>query len=168
VIVALDETGFSNQNHKGKSYAPRGKTPVKFIESKRARVNLIVSLSLTGQRCYKMFTGYFNAKVFISFLRQLTRSIKAPILLFLDKHPVHLAKAVKQFCLRKGIELVFFPSYSPELNPVEYWNNDKKSKVNRKSFYSSDSMKLEIKQSIKNENKSTSSNYFKTPYTSFF
>lgn len=161
MLICLDETGFSNQNHKGRSYAPKGKTPSKEISTQRLRVNALVTISSQGTTNYKLYSERFTQTLFINFLRQIKRHKKIPILLCLDRHPVHTGKKVKNFCQNQGIELLFFPPYSPELNPVEYWNNDKKNKVNRNSFYSIDSMKNTIKNAIKTESKSKRSMYFK-------
>jgi hypothetical protein len=48
---------------------------------------------------------------------------------------VHTSKAVAQWVEERPdkIELVFLPPYSPEVNPVEYLNNDVKANTQRMS-----------------------------------
>lgn len=56
------------------------------------------------------------------------------MLLFLDNAPWHKGKRVEAFCgaHRKTLRLVYFPTYSPELNPVEQcWKVAKAALANR-------------------------------------
>ena len=72
--------------------------------------------------------GAVTAKVFIEFLDRLTRSYRSQDLLICDNHSTHHAKEVKRWVAARPerIELHFLPSYSPELNPDEYLNQDLK------------------------------------------
>jgi transposase len=51
-----------------------------------------------------------------------------------DRHPVHRQAKVKRWLQEHAgqIELFFLPSYSPQLNPVEYLNGDVKQGVHSK------------------------------------
>ena len=51
------------------------------------------------------------------------------VFLILDGHPVHKAGKVKRWAERNAdkIELFLLPSYSPDLNPDEFLNNDVKA-----------------------------------------
>ena len=69
--------------------------------------------------------------LYVGFLQKLLRSVKQKIFLITDKHPVHLGKLVEGWLWanRKRIEVFYLPNYSPELNPVEYFNQDVKTNV---------------------------------------
>ncbi|MCF6185006.1 MAG: transposase, partial [Bacteroidales bacterium] len=71
---------------------------------------------------------------FIIFLRRLTKGAKKKIYLILDNLKVHHSKLVKKWeeKNKNKIELFYLPSYSPELNPDEYLNNDLKSGIGLK------------------------------------
>jgi len=58
----------------------------------------------------------------VRFLKALTRHFNKPLIIVWDKSRSHSAKLVKQF-QRKHPKISFysFPSYAPELNPVEYF-----------------------------------------------
>jgi transposase len=56
------------------------------------------------------------------------------LVIFVDNAPWHRGKAIKKFCRKHGktLRLFYFPSYSPELNPVEqHWKVTKKALSNR-------------------------------------
>ncbi|MBN4081107.1 transposase [Caldithrix abyssi] len=57
--------------------------------------------------------------------------------MILDNLRVHHAQKVREWHEGKEaqIELFFLPSYSPELNPDEYLNNDLKQGVHSKTLF---------------------------------
>ena len=110
-------------------YAPRGVRAVARVSGKRIGVNMISALGNAGQLNFSLFEGRFTAKVFIEFLDRLTRSYPdRKIFLICDNHSTHHAREVKRWVAARPewIELHFLPSYSPELNPDEYLNQDLK------------------------------------------
>ena len=129
-----DETGVKNQCHHGRSYAPKGKTPVKKSMSKRFSVNMISSVTNQGKVQFMLYSQTMNASKFIEFLEQLIKSSDRKIYVILDNLRVHHSKIVKQWAEenKERIALFFLPSYSPELNPDEYLNCDLKQGMSMK------------------------------------
>jgi transposase len=130
VVLWLDELGVRSDHAAGRSWAPVGHTPVIKRTGKRFAVNMISAISGLGQLRFQLFTGSFDGRVLIGFLRRLVREFPARrVHLILDGHPVHHAKAVGAWVGRHAerIELHFLPGYSPELNPVELLNQDVKA-----------------------------------------
>jgi transposase len=75
-----------------------------------------------------VFTGRFDAEVFVEFLKKLVHDTNGPIFLVLDNHSVHKARVVRDYVdsLDGRLKLFFLPPYSPELNPDEWvWKNVK-------------------------------------------
>jgi putative transposase len=64
----------------------------------------------------------------IDFLRKVAKKNRGKgILIILDNLKSHKAKEVVKGAERLGIELVFLPPYSPDLNPIEYiWKSIKR------------------------------------------
>ena len=64
----------------------------------------------------------------IDFLRKVSKKNRGKgILIVLDNLKSHKAEEVMKEAERLGIELVFLPPYSPDLNPVEYiWKSVKR------------------------------------------
>lgn len=123
-----DETGVRNQNNHGRSYAPKGKTPIKKHKAQRFGVNMISTVTNQGQVQFMIYSGSMKADRMIEFLNQLIKNEKHKIFLILDNLRVHHSKLVKQWVLEHNdkIELFFLPSYSPQKNPDEYLNCDLK------------------------------------------
>lgn len=129
-----DETGIRNTSQYGRSYAPIGKTPTKTTMAKRISLNMISTVTNQGKVRFMTYNGTMNAQRFIVFLKRLIKSANKKIYLILDNLRVHHSKLVKQWVEENidKIELFYLPSYSPEINPDEYLNNDLKSGIGLK------------------------------------
>ncbi len=119
-----DETGVKNNCQHGRSYAPKGRTPVKKHMSKRFSINMISTVTNQGKVACMIYTENMNADMFIKFLKQLIKGRNRKIYLILDNLRVHHSKLVKKWVSenKEHIELFFLPAYSPERNPDEYLN----------------------------------------------
>lgn len=132
-----DETGFRNDHHYGRGYSPRGKTPVVHLSAKRVRMNMISSITNQGKVRFMIYSKSMNAQVLIKFLKRLIKSSDRKIFLILDNLKVHHAILVREWLEGKEdeLEIFFLPSYSPELNPDEYLNNDIKQGIHSKTLF---------------------------------
>jgi len=129
-----DETGVRNNCQHGRSYAPKGKTPVKKSMSKRFSLNMISTVTNQGKVQFMIYSENMNCDKFIEFLNQLTKNNQQKIFLILDNLRVHHSKIVKDWVAenKERIELFFLPAYSPEKNPDEYLNCDLKQGLSSK------------------------------------
>jgi len=129
-----DETGVRNDCQYGRSYAPKGKTPVKSKTGKRLSLNMISTVTNQGKVRFMIYKGSMDANRFIEFLKRLIKGTKQKIHLILDNLRVHHSKIVKAWVEKRTnkIELHFLPSYSPERNPDEYLNCDLKHGISQK------------------------------------
>ena len=84
---------------------------------------------LSRSLAFMVFTERFTARVCLKFLRRLVRHAGRKVFLIFDGHPVHKAAMVRRWAGAHGdaIELFLLPSYSPDLNPDEFLNNDVKA-----------------------------------------
>jgi transposase len=128
VIHWGDETGARNVNQHGRSYAPKGKTPVKKNMAKRFSVNMISTVTNQGMVEFMIYTGTMNSERLITFLEQLIKGKEHKTYLILDNLRVHHSKLVKEWLEDKTnqIEIFYLPAYAPEKNPDEYLNCDLK------------------------------------------
>jgi len=135
VIFWGDETGLRADDVRGRSYAPRGKTPVVRPNQRRISLGLISAVSNRGELRSKVLDGAIKAPVLICFLQRLIRDARRKVFLILDRLPVHRAAMVREWLARHKaqIEVFYLPSYSPELNPDEGLNADLKQHVTRKA-----------------------------------
>ena len=126
-----DETGISNHDQIGRSYAPRGKTPVVARSAKRVSQSMISAVSNRGLMRFMLYDSALNADRFIAFLRRLIKDAGQKVVLIVDNLKVHKAGKVMAWIKSHAheIELCYLPSYAPDHNPDEYLNNDLKQKL---------------------------------------
>ncbi len=129
-----DESGLRSDAQVGRGYAPVGETPEIQLNTQRARVNYIASISNQGTVRFMLYTQKLTAQVFITFLERLIVKRERKLIWIVDRHPVHRSQAVKQWLAKHytAIEILYLPPYSPQLNPAEYLNCDVKQGVHSK------------------------------------
>jgi transposase len=130
-----DETGLRSDDVRGRSYAPRGRTPVVRVCHKRAGLSLISAVTNRGELRWMVVDGAVNAPAFIRFLERLVRDARCKIFLILDRLKAHRARLTRDWLAehRAEIEVFYLPSYSPDLNPDEGVHADLKHAVPRKA-----------------------------------
>ncbi len=126
-----DETGLRTDSQHGRSFAPRGKTPAIRLSAKRHSLNLISTVTNQGKVRFMTYAEKMHAEVLIRFMTRLIKDAGRKVFLVLDNLRVHHSKKVKAWLQGRQhqIEVVYLPSYSPELNPDEYLNCDLKAGV---------------------------------------
>ena len=130
-----DEMGVRSDHQAGRSYSPKGKTPVTRGTGQRFGCNILSALTNRGHLSFMVFKKRFKSSVFLAFLRRLVKQSKRKVYLIVDNHPVHKSKKVKAWLAENAgqISMFLLPGYSPELNPDEMLNHDvKANSVGRK------------------------------------
>lgn len=133
-----DETALVNTDVRGRSYAPRGKTPVTLaVGGTRQKLSMISTVTNRGRANWMIIDGAFNHERLIEFFGALVadgRRRGQKVFLILDNLGVHHCKPVKAWLARHqaDIEVFYLPSYSPELNPDERLNADLKHAIGTK------------------------------------
>lgn len=131
----LDESGISLRPIIGRTWSPKGQTPIIKASAvrweRRSVIGLIVSTpSGRKPRLYlRIFKGTINSKEIIRFFKELRRHLKGrKLLLVWDRLPSHRSKEMKEFMeTQKWLKIEFLPPYAPELNPLEYlWSSGKR------------------------------------------
>jgi transposase len=129
-----DETGLRSDDVRGRSYAPRGRTPQVRVCQKRAGLGLISALTNKGELRWMVLDGAVKAPTLLRFLGRLVRDVGRKVFLILDRLPVHRATSVRAWLAERAaeIEVFYLPPYSPDLNPDDGLNADLKQAVTRK------------------------------------
>jgi len=125
-IFFLDEAGIRSDAALQRTWGAKGETPILATSGKRQQVNAISAVNASGAFWYDVYTGKFNAQLFITKLKAFMRNPRRPVFLVLDGHPAHRAKIVAAYVqsLKGRLELHFLPGYAPDLNPDEFvWNH---------------------------------------------
>jgi transposase len=133
IVVWGDETGVRADDVRGRSYAPRGRTPVVRVCQTRIKLSLITAVTNKGELRWMIVDGAVNAPTFIRFLERLIRDARGKVFLIVDRLKAHRARLVRDWleAHRSEIEVHYLPSYSPELNPDEGVNADLKHALPR-------------------------------------
>jgi DDE superfamily endonuclease len=134
ILLALGRSHFDIPC-RGRSFAPKGKTPVRTILSQRRSVRFLSAISNAGTLRFMVLKKAIDAQTLITFFKRLCTDAGRKVFVILDILNVHNARAVKQWLAdHKALIAVFYlPSYTPELNPDEYLNGDLKLSVAKRA-----------------------------------
>lgn len=121
-LLFEDEAGVHEDGPIGTTWGTKGKTPVAVVTGTRRRTNVISAISPRGRLWFRCYGGTLRARGFIAFLKALLHDFRKPIDLIVDRHPAHVAAAVRRFVHenRRRLRLHFLPGYAPNLNPDEH------------------------------------------------
>jgi transposase len=121
ILYFEDESGVSLIPAVGKTWAPKGKTPVIRITGSRGGVLAMSAISPAGRMCFCIEKRKINADVLIEFLSKIKETHKRRTIgIIMDQAPCHKAKKVREFAEKsKRMKIFYIPPYSPELNPDE-------------------------------------------------
>jgi hypothetical protein len=116
-FIGADETGIRNDNQYGRSYAPRGQTPVIRLPAIRASINMISTVTNQGKVRFMIYRGIMNAQRLFQFFNQLTKPANKKIFLIFDNLRVHHAKLVKKWLAKKSMHRKLKSSFSWRIPP---------------------------------------------------
>jgi transposase len=119
--VFVDESGVHTSMDRLRSRAPKGERAYGKVPRNRAKnTTLIASMSLHGMGESMCVQGATDAEVFEVYVEHfLAPTLSEGQVVVLDKLGAHRPRRVRELIEEKGAELVFLPSYSPDLNPIE-------------------------------------------------
>jgi len=124
-IYWANQTGVQNRCNYQVGYAPKGKTPIaRLSQERKIRVNLMSAINNQGRLHFMMYDDKMNQQRLIVFLGRLIKTSDKKVFVILDNLPVHHGGILKEWLKHNSdsIEVFYMPSYSPELNPDEYFN----------------------------------------------
>jgi transposase len=127
-----DEVGIQNKCNYVRGYAPKGQTPtIRVSTEKKIRINMVSAINNQGKLRFMTYEGKMNQKRLIEFMKRLIKSNDRKVFLILDNLSVHHGKIAKAWVEKnkERIEVFYLPSYSPDLNPDEYFNGTLKRKL---------------------------------------
>lgn len=122
----LDESGISERPTVRRTWAPRGKTPVIASTGSWSVRTVVGVITCTPEgddpKLYiRIFNGSIHKEEIVRFLKELKNQVRADLLLVWDRLAAHRSKIVQEYVSSHSwLKTDHFPSYAPELNPVEY------------------------------------------------
>lgn len=122
MLYFQDEAGVSLTAVLGRTWAPKGKTPIVKVTGNRGGFCVSSAISPAGRLIFRLEKKRVNSLLHIEFLKQIMKHHpNRKIIIVEDRAPPHTAKKVETFVEqnKKKIEVYYLPPYSPKLNPDE-------------------------------------------------
>jgi transposase len=121
-LVFVEESGFNTSMTRLRARAPRGKRAYGKVPRNRGKnTTLIAAITLEGGMGESMTVeGATDALAFETYVEHfLAPSLREGQVVVLDKLGAHRTDRVRELLEGRGADLVFLPSYSPDMNPIE-------------------------------------------------
>ena len=121
-LVFVDESGFNTSMTRLRARAPKGKRAYGKVPRNRGKnTTLIAAITLQGGMGISMTVeGATDALAFEVYVEHfLAPSLCEGQVVVLDGLGAHRTEKVRKLIEARGADLVFLPSYSPDLNPIE-------------------------------------------------
>ncbi len=121
----VDECGTHTSMTRLRSRAPNGERAYGKVPRNRGKnQTLIAAITLEGamdQRAAVTIEGATDAPVFEGYVEHFLGPTLAEgqVVVVMDKLGAHCTEKVRELIEARGAQLVFLPSYSPDLNPIE-------------------------------------------------
>ena len=118
----MDESGFNTSMTRLYARAPRGERAYGKVPRNRGKnQTLIAAITLeSGMGESVAVEGATDAEVFEAYVEQfLAPTLSEGQVVVLDGLGAHRTQKVRELIEARGAELLFLPSYSPDLNPIE-------------------------------------------------
>lgn len=126
--VLLDESGSQLTPVARRTYAPRGKTPIRGAWHREGRISAISAATVSRvrrrpNRCFRLLPGDANARGedTVAFLAQLRGQIRGPMTILWDRSRIRERSGVVGAYLARHPEIVTedLPGHAPQANPGE-------------------------------------------------
>jgi transposase len=121
-LVFVDESGFNTSMTRLKARAPKGKRTYGKVPRNRGKnTTLIAAITLEEAMGPSMtIEGATDALAFEAYVEHfLAPSLSEGQVVVLDGLGAHRSERVRELVEARGADLLFLPSYSPDLNPIE-------------------------------------------------
>ncbi len=128
-FVFLDESGFANDMPRTHGYSPKGKRCYGVHDwGAKGRTNVIGALLGATLLTVSLFESTINKRIFNAWIeKDLIPKLPSSSVVIMDNASFHKGKDMKNALKQAGHELLYLPTYSPDLNPIEKkWAQAKK------------------------------------------
>jgi transposase len=126
ILYFQDEASLSLTAGLGKTWAPRGRTPVVTVTGKRGAVAVQSAIRQRGYLIFRLHAGRIASGQVIDFLRQMLRHHEhRHLVVVMDQAPPHVSHKTNAFIDgQPRLHVFHLPKYSPDWNPDEkVWNH---------------------------------------------
>ena len=120
-IIYIDESGFQDDMPRRYGYAPTSKRAIGSYDwHSKKRTNVIGALLGKALLTVALFTTNINGAIFSTWVVQdLIPKLPPKSVIVMDNATFHKGEDMQQALESEGHTLLYLPSYSPDLNPIE-------------------------------------------------
>ncbi len=149
-LVVIDECGSNISLTPLYARAPKGQRASGRIPRHRGKnTTLIAALHFEGMGESMIIEGAANATAFERSIEEiLAPSLTAGQIVILDNLAAHKSAKVEQLIQQRGCQLLFLPSYSPDLSPIEETFSKLKAYLRRAGARTREARHLAIGQAL--------------------
>lgn len=125
ILYFEDESNISLTAVLGKTWAPKGKTPIQRVTGGRSGVAAMSAISKSGSLIFTLHEKRITSDEVIRFLDQMLKHHKRRhLVVVMDGARPHTSKKTKEYIEKqKRLHVFYLPPYSPDFNPDEkVWN----------------------------------------------
>ena len=126
ILYFQDESNISLTAVLGKTWSPKGKTPIQRVTGNRGGISAMSAISKTCQLVFRLHQKRITSVEVIDFLAQLLKHHPARhLVIVMDQAKPHTSEKTTSFIHhRKRLHVFYLPSRSPDFNPDEQvWNH---------------------------------------------
>jgi transposase len=120
-LVFVDEMGTNTSLSPVYAWAPKGQRAYWSVPRNRGtNTTVLSSMSVEGMGPSLTVEGPTTSVVFEAYVEQvLAPTLRRGQLVVLDNLSAHKGETIKEMIEQRGCQLLYLPSYSPDLNPIE-------------------------------------------------
>lgn len=125
-LVFLDESGINVNMTRFYARSKGGSRAVDAVPLwKPQNMTVLSSIQLNGETAYTTYSGGTTSERFVDYLRNILIPTLSPdSVVVMDNMRSHHTQAVKDLLEQAGVQYLYLPPYSPDLNPIEkMWSN---------------------------------------------
>jgi transposase len=171
-VYFWDESGFRADTVHGKTWAPKGKTPVINRPGQRQSISAASAVNAKGGFWFATYQGGLNAELFIELLKKMMKGRSKPVHLVADGLPAHKKANVREYIESTNgkLSMHILPGYAPDLNPDELvWSHIKRTGVARNPLRAGEKLEIRIDQQLRatKKNRALVRSFFKAPSVAY-
>jgi transposase len=120
-LLFVDEMGTNTSLSPVYAWAPKGQRAYWSVPRNRgANTTVLSSMSTEGMGPSLTVEGATDTAVFEAYVEQvLAPTLRSGQVVVMDNLSAHKGERVRELIEERGCELIYLPSYSPDLNPIE-------------------------------------------------
>jgi transposase len=120
-LIFVDEMGTNTSLSPLYAWAPKGQRAYSSVPRNRgANTTVLSSMSAGGMGASLTVEGATTSAVFEAYVEQvLAPTLRKGQVVVMDNLSAHKGERVRELIEERGCELIYLPSYSPDLNPIE-------------------------------------------------